>query len=393
MGLDVAHRHAADDGGGALAARVAACVGQHGDVCSQHGHSGQCILVSANDQTGEGGTDHQEQQPRRTALIQIPHALLEVGLVGGADCVHLCNIFAGLVLQDADSIVNGHDAHQPVLGVHHRNSQKAVFLEQVGNILLIGGGAHADHIGIHQVLDRLFCVLCQHQRPQGHHADQPAAVIGHIAVVDGLLVKAIPADGLHSLCHGHVRPQLHQLGGHHAAGRVLRVLEQLVDHAAGCGVGLTQNALDHVGRHFLHKVGGIVHEQFVHNSLQLGIGQAVDQLLLGLRGQFGEHICGQILRAQTEQHRELFCRQILKYRRKVGRGQSFHHIPQALVFLGIVQICQHGLEGIDRDFRHKKAASFSVAALVSSFQGTQTRTVCIHTQQGLRKAETAAAII
>jgi len=34
-----------------------------------------------------------------------------------------------------------------------------------------------------------------------------------------------------------------------------------------------------------------------------------------------------------------------------------------------------------------------VAALVSSFQGTQTRTVCIHTQQGLRKAETAAAII
>lgn len=53
----------------------------------------------------------------------------------------------------------------------------------------------------------------------------------------------------------------------------------------------------------------------------------------------------------------------------------------------------HGLEGVDRNFRHKKAASFSVAALVSSFQGTQTRTVCIHTQQSLRKAETAAAII
>ena len=34
-----------DDGGGALAARVAACIGQHGDVCGQHGHSGQCVLV------------------------------------------------------------------------------------------------------------------------------------------------------------------------------------------------------------------------------------------------------------------------------------------------------------------------------------------------------------
>ena len=45
VGLDLAHRHAADDGGGALTARVAAGIGQHGDVRRQHGHGGQCVLI------------------------------------------------------------------------------------------------------------------------------------------------------------------------------------------------------------------------------------------------------------------------------------------------------------------------------------------------------------
>ena len=56
--LNITDGHAADDGGGTLAARVAACVSQHGDVGGQHGHSGQCVLVSADDHAGEGGADH-----------------------------------------------------------------------------------------------------------------------------------------------------------------------------------------------------------------------------------------------------------------------------------------------------------------------------------------------
>ena len=389
MGLDLAHRHAADDGGGALTARVAAGIGQHGDVRRQHGHSGQCVLIPPDDQTGEGGADHQKQQPGRTALVQVPHALLEVGLVGRADGVHLGDILAGLVLQDADGIVNGHDAHQPVFGVHHRNGQKAVFFKQVGNILLVGGGGHTDHIGVHQVSDGFCGVLGQHQRPQRHHAHQLAAAVGHIAVVDGLLVKAVLADGLHGLRHRHVRAQLHQLGGHHAAGRVLRVLEQFVDHAAGGGVGLAQNALDHIGRHLLHKVGRIVHAQLVHHGLQLGIGQAVDQLLLGGRGQLGEYIRRQVLGAQTKQHRELFGRQVLEHGGQVGSRQGLHHIPQALVFFGVIQIRQHGLEGIDRNFRHKKAASFFTRRQRTlSFPGkANTPCVLTHSRAVLRHAK------
>ena len=76
-------------------------------------------------------------------------------------------------------------------------------------------------------------------------------------------------------------------------------------------------------------------------------------------------------------------------RRKVGRGQSFHHIPQALVFLGIVQICQHGLEGIDRNFRHKKAASFFTRRQRTlSFPGkANTPCVLTHSRAVLRHAK------
>ena len=48
------HGHAADDGGGTLAARVAARVGQHRDVGGQHGHGGEGVLIPADDHAGEG---------------------------------------------------------------------------------------------------------------------------------------------------------------------------------------------------------------------------------------------------------------------------------------------------------------------------------------------------
>ena len=172
----------------------------------------------------------------------------------------------------------------------------------MGNILLVGGGGHTDHIGVHQVPDGFCGVLGQHQRPQRHHAHQLAAAVGHIAVVDGLLVKAVLADGLHGLRHRHVRAQLHQLGGHHAASGVLRVLEQFVDHAAGGGVGLAQNALDHIGRQLLHHVDGVVNIQLFDDAGKLRIGDGVDDRLLLLDLEVGEHGRRDLLGHDTEHH-------------------------------------------------------------------------------------------
>ena len=154
-------------------------------------------------------------------------------------------------------------------------------------------------------------------------------------------------------------------------------------------IGACLAMYQNIGRHLLHKVGRIVHAQLVHHGLQLGIGQAVDQLLLGGRGQLGEYIRRQVLGAQTEQHRELFGRQVLEHGGQVGSRQGLHHIPQALVFFGVIQIRQHGLEGIDRNFRHKKAASFFTRRQRTlSFPGkANTPCVLTHSRAVLRHAK------
>ena len=102
-----------------------------------------------------------------------------------------------------------------------------------------------------------------------------------------------------------------------------------------------------------------------------------------------EYIRRQILGAQTEQHRELFGRQVLEHGGQVGSRQGLHHIPQALVFFGVIQIRQHGLEGIDRNFRHKKAASFFTRRQRTlSFPGkANTPCVLTHSRAVLRHAK------
>ena len=360
MGLNVADGQAADDGGGTLAARVAACVGQHRDVGGQHRHGGEGILIPADDHAGEGGGDHQEQQPRRTAFVQIPHRLFKVGLIRRADSVHLGDIFAGLVLHNRDSVVDGDDTDQTLLVVHNGNRQVAVLLEHLGDVLLVGGGGNADDVVIHHVADDLVLrVLREDQCAQGDDADEGAVTVGDVAVVDSLLVKAVLADGVHGLGHGPVGAQLHQLGGHDAAGGVLGVFEQFVDHAAGRGIRLAKDTLDHIGGHFLDQIRRIIDEQVVHNSLQFLISQAVDEVLLGFGGKLGENLRRQVLGTQAEQHGELLGREVLKHGGQVGRGQGGHNIAQALVLFGIVQVGQHRAEGQDRGIRHKKAASFS----------------------------------
>ena len=202
-------------------------------------------------------------------------------------------------------------------------------------------------------------LAAKHQRAQRNHADQRAVTVGDIAVVDGFFVKAVFADGLDGLRHRHTGAQLHKLGGHHAAGGVLGVFEQFVDHAAGRRVSLRQNTLDDIGGHFLHQIRRIINKQIIDHDLQFLIGQAVDQGLLGFGGKLGKNFRCQVLGTKAKQHRELFGREILKHRRQIGRGQVLHHVAQALVLFGVVQVGQHGFQGQNCSIGHKKAASFS----------------------------------
>ena len=356
MGGNIAHRHAADDGGGTLAARVAARIGQHRDIGGQHSNGGQRAFIPADHQAGEGCAEHQEQQPGDTAFVNIQHGLLEIWLIAGGHSVHLRDVFAGLILQNTDSVINRQDTNQAVLFIHHRQSQVAVLFNQLGGILTVSAGYNADHIGVHQLFNRALLVLFQHQGTQADHANQGTVLAGNITVVDGFLINAVLADGVHGAAHGPIGGKLHELGRHNAAGGIFRVFEQFVDHLAGVRLCLGQDTLDHAGRHFFHKVGGIVHAQLLHHALQLAVSQAADQRFLRFGAKFRKHIGRQVLRAQTEQHRHFFFGQVLKHGGKIRRVHGRHDITQALVLFGIVKAGQHLAQHSNGVVCHKKSS-------------------------------------
>ena len=130
-----------------------------------------------------------------------------------------------------------------------------------------------------------------------------AALVNDIAEVDGLLVGAGAADALEGVLHRHVLLQVHKLGGHDAAGGVVGIFQNLVDALAHLRVRVLQNALDHVGGHFLHDVYGIVQIQLVQHFLQLGVGEALDQKLLFIGVQLHEYLRRQLLGQQAEHQR------------------------------------------------------------------------------------------
>ena len=286
--------------------------------------------------------------------------------------VHLGKVLIRLILQDADGVIHRNDAHQALLVIHHGDGQQAVFFKHLGGFFPVGGGMHADDAGLHQFPHGTVLVLFQHQRPQGNNTLQGAVGARDIAVVDGFLVDAVLADLLHGAAYRPVGRKFHELGGHHAAGGIFGVLQQFIDHLPCFRPGLGQDALDHTGGHLLHQVGGVIGAELFHNELQFPVGQAFDQALLGLGGQFGKNLRRQVLGAQAVENGEFFRRQILKNGGHIGGRQGLQHITQALVLLGVIQVSQHGLDGLDRGIRHKKAASFRRQPAVSgAFQPTQ----------------------
>ena len=144
-------------------------------------------------------------------------------------------------------------------------------------------------------------------------------------MLDGLLDRKLPA-------------QAHILDGHDAAGAVLGVFEDFVDHLAGVGVGTAQNPLDHVGRHFLNDVHGVVEVELVDNLLELVVGKAPDEQLLLVGLHFDKGLRRQLLGQQPKEQGQAVCGQLLKQGRNIGRVERDQHVPQG----GILFLLQQG---------------------------------------------------
>ena len=120
------------------------------------------------------------------------------------------------------------------------------------------------------------------------------------------------ADAQDRLLYGHLWAQGNILRGHQRAGGIFGIAQDLIDGLAHFRISLLQDTLDHIGRHFLHQVSGIIHIQLVHDLFQLVVGKAPDQQFLSIGLHFHEGLCRQLLGQQAEYQRNLNILQIRK---------------------------------------------------------------------------------
>lgn len=121
----------------------------------------------------------------------------------------------------------------------------------------------------------------------------------------------------------------------------LGVVQQLVDLAAGGGVGVPQDSGDQVGGHILDQVHRVVQIQLVQNLPQLLVAEGVDEALLVVGVlQFGKHLRRYLLGQQTEHQDRLLRPQLIQ---KFGDVHLVHidqQLPQPAELPGLDQLHQ-----------------------------------------------------
>ena len=318
-----------DKGHTGLVAGVAASIHEHRDKPHEHRTGCQSVLKAVDDHSGKGSGEHQQKQPRDAAYHRLPHAGAEVRLVRRVDTGHMLEVLGSLLLDDVDSIVDGNDTHQPVFVIHDWHGQKVVFAKALGHVFPVLHGGGGNDIGLHDLFDHVGLVRKQ-QSPDRYQAQQVTAGVSNIADVDGLLVHTGAANALDGVLHGHVPFQVHELCGHDRTGGVLGIFENLINALAGLGVGVTEDALNHGGRHLLDQIDSIVYVQLVQDFFQLGIGKGLDEQFLLLGVHFHKSFGGQFLGEQAVDQGETILGQFSQNGGDIGRLKEEQHVPYFL---------------------------------------------------------------
>ena len=106
-----------------------------------------------------------------------------------------------------------------------------------------------------------------------------------------------------SILHRHMWPELDKLRCHNAAGGILRIFENVVDHLSLFRIGGHQDTFDYVGWHFFDQICRIIDIQFVNDFLQFVIGKTPDQHFLCIRFHLYKRIGSQLLGEQAVKQR------------------------------------------------------------------------------------------
>ena len=110
--------------------------------------------------------------------------------------------------------------------------------------------------------------------------------------------------------------------------QVFGVAQDLIDLLAHFRLGLREDTLDDVCRHFLDNIDRVIDVQLVDDLLQLRVGKAADEKLLKLRRHLDKCLRRQLLRQKPEQQRKPRLVYVLKHGGDVCGVHGVEQIPQ-----------------------------------------------------------------
>ena len=271
-------------------------------------------------------------------------------MLRGRHSSHQLHVLGGLFLQDVDGVVNGDDAHQTVLLVHHRQGGVIVTGKEVCHFFPVIQGGDRDNIGLHHVPKDGVGRGQQHLTHR-NRTQQLAGGADDIAGVDGLLVHAVLADVVKGFPHGHAGAEIHKLDGHQRAGTLFGIGQHLVDGLAGITVHVFQDPLDHAGRHLFDHVHRVVQKHLFQHLGKLLVGKAQNELLLQIGIHFGKGVGSLLLGQQAEQTQQILVFQITVVQQvghalgNVCRVEGLQIFLQVLILL-FLQKCENFLRKI-----------------------------------------------
>ena len=102
-------------------------------------------------------------------------------------------------------------------------------------------------------------------------------------------------------------------------------------------MGVRQNTLDHIGRHFLYNIDRVVEVKLIQHLFQLVVGKALNQQFLQIGVHFHKGFGGQLLREQAENQRQHGLIQLLKKGGDIRRVHRGKHLAQGGVFFALKQ--------------------------------------------------------
>ena len=121
-------------------------------------------------------------------------------------------------------------------------------------------------------------------------------------------------------------------------------MEYLVYLPPFFSVGVGQDALYHIGGHFLYNIDGIVQKQVVDDIFKLSVRKGLNKRLLQIRIHLNEHVCCKILMQKTVHERKLILGKLFEQLRNIGGSLGAQKLAQLLILFFIKQssdLCDH----------------------------------------------------